>query len=76
MKKNIIFFGWFGLLASIMDGAGDFLVLFNPNGFNNEMAFGYFLGIGLSRFTIGQYLAPAAMNVAHFGLFSFSFCIK
>ncbi len=67
MKKNIKLFGWLGLLASIMVGAGEFLVHFNPDGFNSEMPFGYFLGIEPSRFTIGQYLMVTFIPLYIFG---------
>ena len=54
MENNIRLFGWLGLIASIMVGAGEFLVHFNPTGFDSDVPYGYFLGIPPERFTLGQ----------------------
>lgn len=67
MNMNIRVFGWLGLLGSIMVGIGEFLVHFNPEGFNSELPFGYFLGIDPSRFTVGQYLMVPFISFYIFG---------
>ena len=76
MKNNIRFFGWLGLLASVMVGTGEFLIHFNPGGFNNEMPFGYFLGIAASRFTIGQYLMVSFIPLYVFGYWHLYLALK
>ena len=76
MEKNIKLFGWLGLLASIMVGAGEFLIHFNSNGFNSEIPFGYFLGIEPNRFTIGQYLMVPFIPLYIFGYWHIYLALK
>jgi hypothetical protein len=76
MKNNIKLFGWLGLLASIMVGAGEFLIHFNSDGFNSEIPFGYFLGIEPIRFTIGQYLMVPFIPLYIFGYWHLYLALK
>lgn len=51
-----MFFGYLGLLASVMVGIGEFLLHFNPGGFDSDLPFGYFMGISPNRLTLGHFI--------------------
>jgi len=53
-NEKILFFGYLGLLASIMVGIGEFMLHFTPE--QSEVAFGYFLSIPENRLTLGHYI--------------------
>ena len=55
MENNkILFFGYLGLLASVMVGIGEFMVHYTPE--QSDVPFGYFLSIPESRLTLGHYI--------------------
>ncbi|MDZ4748838.1 MAG: DUF6796 family protein [Saprospiraceae bacterium] len=66
-RNTIKLFGYLGLLASVMVGIGEFLVHFNPEGFNSDVPFGYLIGIAPWRFTIGHYLMVVFLPLYIFG---------
>lgn len=76
MTNGIKFFGWLGLLASIMVGAGEFLIHFNPEGISNEIPYAYFLDIEPSRFTIGHYLMIPFIPFYIFGYWHLYLALK
>ena len=53
-NEKILFFGYLGLLASIMVGIGEFMLHFTPE--HSEVTFGYFLSISEDRLTLGHYI--------------------
>lgn len=67
MVKHINLYGILGLIASIMVGTGEFLVHYNPEGFDSEIPYGYFLGVSESRFLVGQYLMALFIPLYIFG---------
>ncbi|RMG78090.1 MAG: hypothetical protein D6714_18790 [Bacteroidetes bacterium] len=65
--RQLKFFGFLGLLASIMVGTGEYLIHFNPDGFPHDVPYSYFLGLPPERFTLGQFLMVPFIPLYIFG---------
>ncbi|HFA50686.1 MAG TPA: hypothetical protein ENJ95_16890 [Bacteroidetes bacterium] len=77
MKKNkLFFFGYLGLLASVMVGTGEFLIHFAPGGFDAEIPFGYFLKVPESSLTIGHFLLVPFIPLYVFGYWHIYLALK
>ena len=77
MKKNkILFFGYLGLLASIMVGAGEFMIHFAPGGFDTGVPYGYFLSIPPERLTLGHWLLVPFLSFYIFGYWHLYLALK
>ncbi len=75
-NSNIQFFGYLGLLASIMVGVGEFLIHFAPGGFDSGIAFGYLLKVPADNLTIGHFLLVPFIPFYIFGYWHLYLALK
>ncbi len=64
-NNGTLFFGYLGLIASIMVGIGEFMLHFTPE--QTDIAYGYFLSIPESRLTLGHFIVIFFVPLYIFG---------
>ncbi len=74
--NKILFFGYLGLLASIVVGIGEFLLHFAPASFDSPIIFGYFLDIPPNTLTLGHFILVPFVPLYIFGYWHLYLALK
>lgn len=74
--KHFLFFGYLGLLATVMVGIGEFLIHFTYAELDETVRFSYLLGTAQSRFTIGHFLMVPFIPLYVFGYWHLYLALK
>lgn len=75
-QNRIYFFGYLGLIASVMVGIGEFLVHFSTADFDSSIPYSYMLNVPDSRLTTGHFLMIPFIPLYIFGYWHIYLALK
>ena len=75
MQKQILF-GWLGLSAALIVGAGEFMVHYSPSGYAGSEDFLWLKSIPTLTVSIGHFLMVLGMPLYIFGYYHLYLCLR
>lgn len=75
-RKVLMITGYVGLLASIIVGAGEFLIHYSSAGYNSALPFGFLGNVSTSRMSLGHFLVVGGIPLYFVGYYHLYLALK
>jgi hypothetical protein len=75
-KKLLMLTGYFGLLATIIVGVGEFLIHYSSAGYDTDLPFGFFGNVSTVRMSLGHFLVVGGIPLYYIGYYHLYLALK